>query len=290
MRVMITGAAGFIGSHLWGALEDHGHEVGGVDNFQTGRWENLTEKQAVMLSSLDIVDRRRFYHVANLLNPEVVIHCAASYKDPDKWHLDTQTNVEGGINASLVAKHHGAHLVYFQTILPPVSSYAISKTASEQYMRLSGVPLTVFRLANIYGPRNLSGPVPVFYKRISEGQPCTIVDTTRDMVFVEDLVRGVVDVVEANTAGTFDMCSGEQSSISDIFKYVRESLGVSDIDSVPTHLTRPESDDVQGTISPLNAPPGWKPTTPLSEGIEKAVHWYQQNGVGDTYTHLKLKG
>ncbi len=93
------------------------------------------------------------------------MHCAASYSNPNFWHRDTQTNVLGTINATIAAKHHGARLIYFQTALPPISSYAISKIAGEQYIGLSDVEATVFRLANIYGPRNLSGPLPAFWKR-----------------------------------------------------------------------------------------------------------------------------
>ena len=89
---------------------------------------------------------------ANAIKPELVIHCAASYKDPNQWHQDTATNVEGAINVAAVAKHHNARIIYFQTVLPPISSYAISKIAGEHYLRLSGQPLTVFRLAAVYGP------------------------------------------------------------------------------------------------------------------------------------------
>ena len=85
-----------------------------------------------------------------------------------------------------------ARIFYFQTVLPPISSYAISKIAGEHYLRLSGQPLTVFRLASIYGPRNLSGAIPTFYRQIKAGQPCTVVeDATRDFVFIEDLVERV---------------------------------------------------------------------------------------------------
>src|SRR5688572_33205969 len=177
------------------------NEAIGFDNLLTGRKENGP------VVELDITDRPMLYELANLTQPEVVIHCAASYSDPDLWHRDTDTNVAGAINAAAVAKHHGAHLLYFQTILPPVSSYAISKIAAEQYLRLSGVPLTVFRMANIYGPRNLSGPVPVFYKRITSGKPCVVVDTTRDMVFIDDLIRCVKTVVDNRLEGTYDVCS-----------------------------------------------------------------------------------
>jgi UDP-glucose 4-epimerase len=279
VRILITGSGGFIGSSLADALFKC--DVYGFDNFLTGRKENWPYTRTI-----DIADRDALYDFANDVVPEVVIHCAASYADPLKWHRDTDTNVAGGINAALIAKHHGARLIYFQTILPPVSSYAISKIASEQYQRLAGVPLTVFRLANVYGPRNLSGPVPVFYKRLTAGQPCVVVDTTRDMIFIDDVVRAVTLAVEDDIQGTFDLCTGTQTTISELFGHVASELGISETPPV----IPPNPDDVQGSINPASGIPGWEATTPLAEGIAKTVASYQASGVGDTYTHLQLKG
>ena len=277
MRILITGGAGFIASHLYEVLGAE-HDVWGFDNFLTGQ-NNYHE-----ISEVDITDRGSVYRLANDHKPEVVIHCAASYNDPDKWHRDTQINVEGGINAALVAKHHNAHLIYFQTILPPVSSYAISKIAAEQYMRLSGVDLTVLRLANIYGPRNLSGPIPVFHRRIDEGLPCVVVDTTRDMVYIADLVRAVQQVVTERLTGTFDVCSGIQTPIMDLFQEVRRHFTGEEIPP----LIPPDPDDVQGVVSLSNRPPGWSAETSLRDGIRNAVWYYRENTVTQTYTHLRI--
>jgi len=286
MRILITGIAGFIGSHLAERLTDDGHVVEGVDTFVTGRTENWPAAYEI-----DVVDRKRFYKFANDAPPEFVIHCAASYSDPDKWHRDTDTNVAGCINAALVAKHHGAHLIYFQTILPPISSYAISKIAGEQYLHLSNEKpfwrgrLTVLRLANIYGPRNLSGPIPTFYKRLTEGQPVTVVNTTRDMVYIDDLVRAVQMVVEHKFTGTFDVCTGEQVPIYELFAGVAAAL---DLDSGSANVQEPLSDDVQGVVDPENGIPLWAPVMPLPTGIARTVQSYKANGVDRVHTHLKI--
>lgn len=276
-RILISGAGGFVGSHLMDAYPD----AVGFDNFLTGRRENNER-----VIELDITQRHYLYALANDTHPEVVIHCSASYSDPDLWHRDTDINVNGAINAAVVAKHHKAHLFYFQTILPPVSSYAISKVAAEQYLRLSGVPLTVFRMANIYGPRNMSGPVPVFYKRITTGKECFVVDTTRDMVFIDDLVACVRACVDNRLEGTFDVCSGTQYPIMDLYRAVADEL---EHDEVPPVIP-PDPDDVQGTISLDNALPSWKwgERTSLREGIARTVASYQQATMGDTYTHLTI--
>jgi UDP-glucose 4-epimerase len=277
VRILITGVAGFIGSSLADALVEH--EVFGFDNFHTGRRENWTPTRQI-----DITDRPSLYEFANEVEPELVIHCAASYDDPDKWHRDTDVNISGGINAALVAKHHGARLFYFQTILPPVSSYAISKIASEQYQHLAGVPFTVFRLANIYGPRNLSGPIPVFYKRLTSGQRCVVVDTTRDMVYIDDLVRAVIRALNEGLTGSFDVCSGRQTPIMELFRCVAAELGVRE----DPPLVPPNPDDVQGEISPERGIPGWISSTPLEEGISSTIASYRSRGVSDTYTHLTI--
>ena len=277
MRVLISGSGGFIGSSLADALVTH--DVYGFDNFLTGRRDNWAYTREI-----DICDRPALYEFANAVVPDLVIHCAASYSDPDLWHRDTDINVAGGINAALVAKHHGARLIYFQTILPPVSSYAISKIASEQYQRIAGVPLTVFRLANIYGPRNLSGPIPVFYKRLTQKQPCVVVETTRDMVYIDDLVRCVKHVVEEGLEGTFDVCTGRQTTILEMFQHVAGELGIQE----DPPLIPPAPDDVQGVISPANGVPGWIPTTAMEDGIAATVASYHANGVHDTHTHLTI--
>jgi UDP-glucose 4-epimerase len=280
MNILITGICGFIGSHLAERFRNEGHDVSGVDNLETGRFAN----SPVAFEHIDIADRQDFYNVANRAEPDIVVHCAASYKDPEKWHTDTDTNVTGTINAALVAKHHGAKLVYFQTGLPPISSYAISKLAGEQYIRLSGVPHLIFRLANVYGPRNVSGPVPAFYKRLTEGQPCTVTATSRDVVFVSDLVECVMDALPAT--GTYDVCSGTRVSILDQWRAVRDAL---DLD-VGDPLEVPASpDDVRPAVDPTKGLPGWRPIVSLEEGVAEAVAWYEEHGVEQTYTHLAVK-
>src|SRR5207244_3821868 len=115
--------------------------------------------------------------------PEIVVHAAASYKDPENWKEDVLTNVLGTSNVVKESiKSHVKRVIYFQTSLcygkpqtapitlehrvNPESSYAISKTAAEQYIALSGLDFISFRLANVYGPRNISGPLPTFFKRL----------------------------------------------------------------------------------------------------------------------------
>jgi UDP-glucose 4-epimerase len=251
----------------------------GFDNFLTGRQENCFR-----VEYRDIIERHSIYSLANEVEPELIIHCAASYKDPNLWHQDTRTNVEGAINVAAVAKHHNARIIYFQTVLPPISSYAISKIAGEHYLRLSGQPLTVFRLAAVYGPRNLSGAIPTFYRQVKAGLPCTVVeDASRDFVFVGDLVKRVLYEVEHFFPGVEDIRTGVETRILEIPQMIGQLL---ETEAVMKLIPRPSHDvpyyDMDG--SPLYHP------TPFHAGLKKAVEWYEQHGVGETYTHLELKG
>ena len=144
--------------------------------------------------------------------PDFVVHAAASYKDPDAWGEDVLTNALGTVNVVRAAQATGVErLLYFQTALcygthadraagharPPdparTRATRISKTAGEQYIELSGLDFVSFRLANAYGPRNISGPLPTFYHRLTEGKAVFVMDTRRDFIYVDDLI----DVVDA---------------------------------------------------------------------------------------------
>jgi UDP-glucose 4-epimerase len=279
VRVLITGICGFVGSHLADAFTADGHEVVGIDTLATGREQNWP-----VYKHIDICDRRRVYELANDFGPTLVIHCAASYKDPAMWHADTRTNVEGAINVAAVARYHQAPIVYFQTVLPPISSYAISKLAGEHYLRLSGQPLTVYRLAAVYGPRNLSGPIPTFYKRIKATETCAVTQgASRDFVYVDDLVYWVLDGVENETTGTFDIATGDELLIEELCWLVGEEMGVR-----PHIEMRPRSEDDVASYD-MNPSPWSSAKTPMWLGLRATIAWYEAHGVEQTYTHLAMK-
>jgi len=276
MRVLITGICGFIGSSIADAMTAVGHDVYGIDNLETGRDENCNAEYWFG----SITDRPLFYDLANSVKPELVVHCAASYKDPEKWHRDTDVNVAGAINVAAVAKHHGARIIYFQTVLPPISSYAISKIAGEHYLRLSGQPLTVYRLASVYGPRNLSGPIPTFYRRIKAGETCTVVEgVTRDFVFIDDLVARVLS---EGREGTIDVRTGKETLIGSLPYHIGHVLG-----RVPEVEFVPKPDDDVPHYDMTGVP---RIGMDIEEGLERTVAWYEEHGVGETYTHLAMKG
>ena len=313
MRVLVTGAAGFIGSHLSDRFHAAGHTVFGVDNFETGLEANVGDWA---FTSADVASPV-FVEIAAEFKPEVIVHCAASYADRDKWHRDTLTNVTGSINVAFAARAHGARVVFFQTALVyggnpgffmhrkdeespwesfplptsqapnPENSYAISKYAGGQYLRHSGVPLLELRLANIYGPRNLSGPVPTFYKRVTEGKPCTITDTRRDFIYIQDLVDLVAQAVSMQATGTYHVSTGRDYPIGQVYDAVVGALDAYDTPE-PTFVERGPDDAATILLDPSETQRdfSWVATADLDEGIEQAVAWYRQHGVAQTYTHL----
>ena len=153
-----------------------------IDNFATGRRDNLTRHPNLTVIEGTIADAAFVNRIFSEFLPEIVVHAAASYKDPKNWSEDVKTNALGStivVQASEELKVK--RLIYFQTALcyglhpleqpitlshpvrPEGSSYAISKTAGEQYIQLSSLDFISFRLANAYGPRNLSGPLPLSF-------------------------------------------------------------------------------------------------------------------------------
>lgn len=295
MRILVTGAAGFIASRLSEALLGHGHEVAGIDDLSTGSVENVPDGVEFALG-----DVRRRTDIPRG-DWDVIYHCAASYKDRGDWERDASTNVLGTINVVREAQRTGAKIVYCQTSLcygpspaspvtldaplDPRGSYAVSKTAGEAYIFDSGVPFVSLRLANIYGPRNLSGPIPAFWKRLSQGQPCTVVDSRRDFVFVDDMVWVAVRAATQGH-GAYHVSSGSDHPIIDLYCAVADAMGVEGPEPV---LVPRQSDDVATLLldpSRTQAEFGWSAQTPIAKGVAKAVAWYEANGVRATFTHL----
>jgi UDP-glucose 4-epimerase len=308
MKVLITGGAGFIGSNLAERLVAEGHQALAIDNFATGRKENLAGRDDVELVEGSIADRELLDRAITDFAPDAIAHAAASYKDPDAWVEDARTNTVGTANVVDAAKAAGIdRIVYFQTALcygtnpletpislehpiRPDSSYAISKTAGEQYIQLSGIPYVSLRLANVYGPGNLSGPLPTFFQRLSEEKPCFVVDTRRDFVYVDDLLEVVIAALGGEGEGVYHVSSGSDYSIKELFDAVVEAMGV-ELDEEVEVRPRPEEDAPSILLDPsrTEADFDWKAKVPLSTGVANAVGWYRENGVGATYTHLRAE-
>lgn len=309
MKILITGGAGFIGSHLVDRLRARGDELLVIDNYTTGRRDNLVEEDHLTVVEGTIAEAEVVDKAFDHFEPETVIHAAASYKDPDNWFEDIRTNALGTAHVVRAAERHRVkRLIYFQTALcyglhpqeQPItlshpldstaSSYAISKTAGEQYITLSELDFISFRLANAYGPRNISGPLPTFYSRLTAGKPCFVMDTRRDFIYIDDLVAVVMKAVDgAGRCGCYHVSSGGDFSIKELFDAALEALGITLDEPVEV---RPRGEDDAFTIlldpSKTKADFNWCTTTDLKAGVARAIEYYQTYGLAETFTHLKI--
>jgi len=308
-NVLITGGAGFIGSHLAEHLLARSNRVLVMDNYATARRDSLPSHPHLLVVEGSIADPDLVERVWADFRPEVVVHAAASYKDPNNWAEDSRTNAVGTalvIQAS--QRYKVQRFVNFQTALcyglhpleqpitlqhplrPEGSSYAISKTAGEHYVRLSSLNYISFRLANVYGPRNLSGPLPTFFQRLTSGKACFVMDTRRDFLFIEDMLPVVVQAVDGRgERGVYHISSGRDFAIKELYTATVKALGVTGADDVEV---RPRGADDAYTIlldpSKTNRDFDWQGPTPLEAGVQAAIAWYRQHGVSQTFTHLNL--
>jgi UDP-glucose 4-epimerase len=307
MRVLVTGGSGQIGSTVVDLLIDRGDDVLVIDNFATGRRGNLSPHPRLRIVEDTIASADCVGGLFSSFKPHVVIHAAASYKDPDDWQTDALVNCVGTANVARACKAHSvARLIYFQTALcygttpmktpipldhplrPDNSSYAISKTAGEQYVQLSGVDWVTFRLANVIGPRNVSGPLPIFYSRLSNAQKCFVTPARRDFCYAGDLARVVVKAADGLGKGTYHFSTGRDIPIKELYDAVVAAMK---LNHYPEPEMRPLAKDDAPTI--LLEPTrtfsdfGAIEFTPLQKIAEMAVSRWRSEGVVGGYTHLR---
>ena len=307
MKVLITGGAGFLGSHVADHVLNYGGQVLVIDNFATGHPENLTSHTDLTIVKGSIADTELVDRLFDGFQPTHVIHAAASYKDPNNWEEDTITNVLGTVNIVKASQRlHVKRFVYLQTALcygkpmerpislshpiAPFISYSITKTAGENYLILSCLPYVSLRLANIYGPRLLSGPIPTFYKQLKTKQRIFIVNARRDFIEINDFLKLMnIVLVETDKVGCYNVSSGKEHYIKEIFDRIVKRMGIHTDGPVKVHPS--DEDDVDSLLldsSVTEKTFGWRTTIALEEGIDRLIRWYETHGIIETYTHLHL--
>ncbi|MEV4673157.1 MULTISPECIES: NAD-dependent epimerase/dehydratase family protein [Actinomadura] len=304
MLTLVTGAAGFIGSHLVDRLLADGHEVIGVDDLSSGT--NI--RPGVEMWEMDVADPALAEKVA-VRRPEVICHLAAqvsvrvSVSDPLG---DARTNVVGTANVLEAARAAGGRKVVVTSScavygvpdalpvpadaeLRPASPYAASKVAGEvyagMYKQLHGIDFTTLTLANVYGPRQTpegeAGVVSIFTDALLAGRPTKVYGDgtqTRDYVYVLDVVDAFARAAgEAGGGGRFNVGTGLQTTDRDLHTLVAEAAGApDDPEFAPPRL---------GDLPAMSVDPaatrealGWEPTTALAEGIAETVAWARERG------------
>lgn len=305
MKILVTGAGGFVGSHVADAYVEGGHDVVVLDDLSRGRKENINPK--CRFHSCDIRDRKAIENIFSAEKPVVVNHHAAQMdvrRGVREPLYDAEVNILGGINLIEAAMANGVRrFLYAGTAgagygepdrLPvsedypvnPITPYGISKHTLEHYLFtfrfLYGLDYVVLRYGNVYGPRQSSqgeaGVFAIFSEQMLGGvQPVIYGDGTkvRDYVYISDVVTANVAALERGTGEIFNISSGVQTSDQEVFDLVRDLLGKS---VHPQYAPRRpgEIDRICLDISKAERLLGWKPQTSLTEGARRTVAYFQK--------------
>lgn len=306
MKILVTGGAGFIGSHVVDAYVADGHDVAILDDLSTGVQENLNPKATFYEGS--VTDKQFVESVVNEVKPGVLNHHAAhihvgrSVEDP---LIDATVNIDGTINLMQALKEIGSckKVIFASTggamyghkptpfsedMMPaPLSPYGVSKRAAELYLGFYqeqyGIPFVVLRYANVYGPRQNphgeAGVVSIFSKRILKNeQPIINGDgtQTRDYVYVGDVVRANMLATTKDIHGPFNIGTSIETDVNEIFRLVNETFGT---DWKEVHGPPRPGEQKTSSLSYQKAEEmmGWQPTVAVEEGIKKTVEWFKQH-------------
>lgn len=307
MKVMVTGGAGFIGSHLVDRLIQEGHEAVVVDNLSTGKRKHVN--RAARFYKLD-VQSPRLERVFRKERPSVLMHLAAqmdirrSVEDPI---FDAQSNILGTINVLEQAVRHGSRKVVFassggaiygeQEVFPapeshptrPLSPYGISKLAGEFYLAYyqqhSGIQYVSLRYSNVYGsrqdPHGEAGVVAIFTQKMLSGEQPIVNGTgrqTRDFVFVEDVVDAHLAVMGKDVQGCYNVGVGEETSINELFGMLAD---LTKSGSKQVHGPAKKGEQARSVVdsTKLRQELGWEPRTPLSEGLSRTVEFFRRQSM-----------
>ncbi len=308
-KILITGGLGQIGSHIAEILLERNDQVLVVDNLVTGRKEHLNDNKNLQIELIDICEKKKIDEIFSKFKPDVVVHCAGSYKDPDDWYSDTMTNCVGGSNIIKASmKENVSRFIYFQTALcygvkpheqpitllhpknPGNSSYAITKTANEEFLEISGLDYVSFRLANCIGPRNVSGPLPIFYNRLKNRKKCFVTEARRDFVHVKDLALCSIRAIDGTGNGFYHFSSGKDIAIIDLYNEVVKEMKLNEYPE-PDIKKLGEDEAPSILIDPTRTFKdfGNLKFSSLNDIVSDAVRYFDKYGTIGEFTHLKKK-
>ena len=304
MKILVTGGAGFIGSHIVDALIKKGHRVVVIDNLSTGSKKNLNPKAKcyqfdIRSPRMEMVFRKE--------RPEAVFHYAAqidvrgSLANPLE---DASVNIMGTLRVLNASLNAGVKRMIFassggavygdpssmpiseDTPTAPASPYGISKLAAELYLRYTGVNHSLrwvsLRFANVYGPRQNpmaeSGVVAIFSRRMLKGLPVTITGTgsqTRDFVFVSDVVRANLMALSSRSNGVFNIGTGRETSIRALYRLIARAT---QYHRQPLIVPAKEGESRRSALdsSCARRALGWRATVRLEQGIDKTIRFLRK--------------
>jgi UDP-glucose 4-epimerase len=305
VKILVTGGAGFVGSHVVDRLLEEGHAVEVLDNLSTGRRERVHPN-----ARLHVCDLRdaRLDEVVATTGPDAVVHVAAqaavsrSVLDP---RFDASVNVLGTIALLEACRSAGVRrVIYISTggagygdtdVLPtpedhpirPSSPYGVSKVSAERYVDcwagLTGGRALTLRLANVFGPRQdpagEAGVVAIFTSRLLAGDRCLVNgdgEQTRDYIFVLDVADAVARaVVTPDAVGAANIGTGVEKTVNDIYRHLAQLTGV----TVPAaHGPAKPGEQRRSVLDASRAKKllGWSAATPFGEGLRQTVAWFRK--------------
>jgi len=304
MKIVVTGGAGFIASHIADAYIDRGHEVHVIDDLSTGQKRNLNP--SAKISAIDIADPKAAKLIAEI-KPDVLNHHAAqmdvrrSVADPS---FDARINIIGFINLLEACKDVGVKKVIFSSSggaiygdrepIPaaeehetlPLSPYGVSKLTGELYLgyyhMAFGLPYVALRYANVYGPRQSTlgeaGVVAIFIAQLLAGKSPVINGDgkqTRDYVFVGDVVRANVAALDTDYTGAVNIGTGKETDVVTICKLLQDGVG-SPVEAIhgPAKLGEQRRSCLETALARKVL--GWKADMELKEGLEQTIAYYRE--------------
>jgi len=300
-KIIVTGGAGFIGSHIASRLCRDGHQVTVLDDLSTGQRENVPEDAQFIQMDLSHFDS---YVKLDDVACDVVLHFAgqssgeASFLDPIrdmKSHVNStlallqwcqKMEVSRFVYASSMAVYGNPHElpVSEQHPLIPKTIYAASKASAELYVRLFqslGIDTTIFRLFSVYGPgqnleNKMQGMISIYLSYMLENEPILVKGSKerfRDFVFIDDLVEAWMQVMDhPNCFGkTYNLCSGNKTTVEEVIHYLKESIGNTDYPIQYKGNTQGDQFGVFGDNRLISSDLSWKAQTDVQTGISKMV-------------------
>jgi UDP-glucose 4-epimerase len=302
MKALVTGGAGFIGSHVCDALLARGHAVFALDNLSSGRKENLDPRVGLVVADIRSADAAAWIGVEK---PEAVFHLAAqmdvrrSVEDP---RFDAEANILGMLNLLEAARKARVKKVVFsstggaiygeQDVFPapeahptrPLSPYGVSKAAGELYLGYYraqySLPYVSLRYSNVYGPRQNShgeaGVVAIFSERLVSGRPCTINGDggqTRDFVFALDVARANALALEKDFVGAVNIGTAVETDINALYRTLAAAAGSK---QAAVHAEGKAGEQRRSCIDPSLAKKvlGWEPQVKVDDGLRQTVAFF----------------
>lgn len=303
MKILVTGGAGFIGSHIVDACLERGHNVVIVDNFTTGRRENVNPNATLIEADIQdpsletVFQNERFDRVCH---QAAQMDVRLSVKDPI---FDAQNNILGFINILQQSVKTGVKKVVFASSggaiygeqdtfpadethrLQPYSPYGITKMTGEKYLffyRLNyDLNYVALRYANVYGPRQNpngeAGVVAIFTQKMLEGNDPVINGPgtqTRDFVFVDDVVRANILALEGENCDIFNVGTGRETTVNEIFRHLLDFTGSQ---TQETHGAAQPGEQQRSVIDyqKIKSQMGWRPQVTLADGLKRTVEYFR---------------